>query len=294
MAKYGTIIWVGILAVVAAFLIVPDTNEMFKQATGAHPYIMGFVKFALLSIMGEFLANRLVHKKWVKVKGLLPKMFVWGVLGMMIVLMFSLYTQGVHGAIAKGLLWAGSSANDGISANGILSIGSQNISIAIGAEPSFWSRLLTAFYISAIMNLTFGAVFMAAHRVTDTYIDSVFTGRKQAVDANRQGTAIGGQRTTTDKKRPTIAGVISTIDWPGFLKFVVCKTIPLFWIPAHTITFMLPDQYKVLFAASLSIVLGLILSYAKLRVLPNEQKQNPQRKLFIIKKQHKIKRVLPS
>ncbi|NTV18536.1 MAG: Mpv17/PMP22 family protein, partial [Bacteroidales bacterium] len=50
-----------------------------------------------------------------------------------------------------------------------------------------------------------------------------------------------------------------------FLKFVVGKTIPLFWIPAHTITFMLPDQYKVLFAASLSIVLGLILSYAKLR-----------------------------
>ncbi|HNW48075.1 MAG TPA: hypothetical protein PKK88_00005, partial [Bacteroidales bacterium] len=70
--------------------------------------------------------------------------------------------------------------------------------------------------------------------------------------------------TAIDRQRPTIAGVISTIDWPGFLKFVVGKTIPLFWIPAHTITFMLPDQYKVLFAASLSIVLGLILSYAKL------------------------------
>ena len=264
MAKYGTIIWIGILAAVAAFLIVPDTNEMFKQATGAHPYIMGFVKFALLSIMGEFLANRLVHKKWVKVKGLLPKMFVWGVLGMMIVLMFSLYTQGVHGAIAKGLLWAGSSANDGISANGVLSIGSQNISIAIGAEPSFWSRLLTAFYISAIMNLTFGAVFMAAHRVTDTYIDSVYDrSRFGGNSSDRSG--VGGN--STENRKPTIVGVISTIDWPGFLKFVVGKTIPLFWIPAHTITFMLPDQYKVLFAASLSIVLGLILSYAKLRVV---------------------------
>jgi len=258
MAKYGTIIWVGILAAVAVFLIVPDTNEMFKQATGAHPYLMGFVKFALLSIMGEFLANRLVHKKWVKVKGLLPKMFVWGVLGMMIVLMFSLYTQGVHGAIAKGLLWAGSPANDGISASGVLSIGSQNISIAIGAEPPFWSRLLTAFYISAIMNLTFGAVFMAAHRVTDTYIDSVY---------DRNG--FGGN--SNENRKPTIAGVISKIDWPGFLKFVVGKTIPLFWIPAHTITFMLPDQYKVLFAASLSIVLGLILSYAKLRVAPRPE-----------------------
>ena len=152
---------------------------------------------------------------------------------MMIVLMFSLYTQGVHGAIAKGLLWVGNSANDGISARGVLNIGSQNISIAIGAEPSFWSRLLTAFYISAIMNLTFGAVFMAGKSVKNP--------------------------------KPTISGVVSTIDWPGFFKFVIGKTIPLFWIPAHTITFMLPDQYKVLFAASLSIVLGLILSYAKLR-----------------------------
>ncbi|GAB1473896.1 hypothetical protein MASR2M69_13370 [Bacteroidota bacterium] len=42
------------------------------------------------------------------------------------------------------------------------------------------------------------------------------------------------------------------------MKFVVGKTIPLFWIPAHTITFLLPDTYKVIFAASLSIVLGLI------------------------------------
>lgn len=240
MAKYGTIIWVGILAAVAAFLLVPSTNEIFQSATGAHPFVMGFIKFALLSIMGEFLANRLVHKKWVKIKGLLSKMMVWGVLGMMIVLMFSIYTQGVHGAIAKGLLWAVNSANNGISANGVLNIGSQNISIAIGAEPSFWSRLLTAFYISAIMNLTFGVVFMAAHRVTDTYIDSVYY-------------------------RKGFGGMISTIDWPGFLRFVVGKTIPFFWIPAHTITFMLPDQYKVLFAASLSIVLGLILSYAKLR-----------------------------
>ena len=211
---------------------------------------MGFFKFALLSIMGEFLANRIVHKKWVMVKGLLAKMLVWGLLGMMIVLMFSLYTQGVHGAIAKGLLWVGNSANDGISARGVLNIGSQNISIAIGAEPSFWSRLLTAFYISAIMNLTFGAVFMAAHRITDTYIDSIYD-------------RFDGKSVKNPK--PTISGVVSTIDWPGFFKFVIGKTIPLFWIPAHTITFMLPDQYKVLFAASLSIVLGLILSYAKLR-----------------------------
>ncbi|MFH1235861.1 MAG: hypothetical protein V1685_02895 [Parcubacteria group bacterium] len=41
------------------------------------------------------------------------------------------------------------------------------------------------------------------------------------------------------------------------------KTIFFFWIPAHTITFLLPQHYYVLFAASLSIVLGFILTLAQ-------------------------------
>jgi hypothetical protein len=41
------------------------------------------------------------------------------------------------------------------------------------------------------------------------------------------------------------------------------KTIPIFWIPAHTITFLLPSEYRVLSAAFLSIALGTILAFAK-------------------------------
>ena len=44
--------------------------------------------------------------------------------------------------------------------------------------------------------------------------------------------------------------------------FVFKKTIPFFWIPAHTITFLLPGQYQVLFAALLGVALGIILSIA--------------------------------
>jgi len=211
MAKYGTAIWVTLLAAISLFLAIPSTREAFENITKMHPYIMGFMKFALLSTMGEFLALRLVTGEWKAVKGVLAKMFVWGILGVMIVAMFAIFTGGVNGAISKGLLWTG--------------------------EASFFSRLLTAFYISAIMNLTFAPVFMASHRISDTWIET----------------------------RESIGVIISKTDWGGFIKFVVGKTIPLFWIPAHTITFMLPDQYRVLFAASLSIVLGLILSYAKLR-----------------------------
>ncbi len=219
----GDIIWSSILATIALLLIFPETHSLFVSATSTHPYISGFIKFAILSIMGEFLANRLVHKKWVKIKGLLPKMVIWGLVGVMIVMMFAIFSNGVQGAIEKGLLYTGASSV---------------------------SPFLKAFYISAILNLTFGPVFMAVHRISDTYIDAV-TGNNPAI-----------------RKNLSLGGVVSSIDWSGFINFVVGKTIPFFWIPAHTITFLLPDEYKVLFAASLSIVLGLILSYAKLKKQP--------------------------
>jgi hypothetical protein len=38
------------------------------------------------------------------------------------------------------------------------------------------------------------------------------------------------------------------------------KTIPFFWYPAHTITFLLPSEQRVLFAALLGIALGVLLA----------------------------------
>ncbi|MBB2160466.1 hypothetical protein [Gluconacetobacter sacchari] len=43
---------------------------------------------------------------------------------------------------------------------------------------------------------------------------------------------------------------------------MVSLCLVFFWTPAHTITFMLPDQWRVLFAAYLSVALGLLLSLA--------------------------------
>jgi len=242
MAKFGTLIWVALLALFAAFLVIPQTHTLFVNTTSAHPYLMGFVKFAILSTMGEFLAARIVSGRWQMVRGMLPKMFIWGILGVLIVMMFSIYADGVTGAINKGLLWTGSTA------------GGSGTAAAPGlVAGGFLAKLLRAFYISAIMNLTFAPVFMASHRITDTWIDARFA--REKVAGNVTGKVAG--------KGITVSKAIATIDWGGFMKFVVGKTIPLFWIPAHTITFLLPDTYKVIFAASLSIVLGLILSIAK-------------------------------
>lgn len=111
-----------------------------------------------------------------------------------------------------------------------------------GFSPAFTK----AFFISSLMNLLFAPTFMAMHRVTDTWIDL----------------AEGKLSGMMQLKLPE---VLRPIDWNGFIQFVICRTIPLFWIPAHTIVFMLPSEYRVLVAAMLSIVLGAILGFAKKR-----------------------------
>ena len=55
------------------------------------------------------------------------------------------------------------------------------------------------------------------------------------------------------------------MNWDVMWNFVFLKTIPLFWFPAHTITFLLPPDFQVLFAALLGIALGLILAFASLK-----------------------------
>jgi hypothetical protein len=104
------------------------------------------------------------------------------------------------------------------------------------------SGIIYAFLVSTLLNTTFAPMLMGTHKLTDTYIDLKY---------KNPGT------------NPTIAMVADNIDWKGFLSFVIFKTLPFFWIPAHTITFLLPPEYKVLFAASLSLALGLILAFAK-------------------------------
>lgn len=99
-----------------------------------------------------------------------------------------------------------------------------------------------AFFTSFLMNVTFAPTMMAFHRYTDTYLDLKF------------GEGIA---------KPTPAQVVAKIDWNGFISFVIFKTIPLFWIPAHTITFLLPGEYRVLVAAFLSMALGLLLTIGK-------------------------------
>lgn len=211
----GDILWLAALAAVTAFFIFPATNQVFVSLTAAHPYWMGFAKFAILATMGELLARRLGGGTWQKPAGLVWRVLIWGLIGVAITFMFNFYSLGAAAVIEKGL---------------------------IPTAEGWPGKLLTAFYTSAVMNLTFGPVFMAAHRLSDTWLD-LRAARGQVF----------------------VKEALAAVDWPGFWDFVVGKTIPLWWIPAHTVTFLLPAEYRVLVAAYLSIVLGVILVYARRR-----------------------------
>lgn len=116
--------------------------------------------------------------------------------------------------------------------------------LPVGKEGTLANKILSAFFTSTFMNLAFAPTFMAFHRITDTYIDL-------------------GQGQLSNILKVKLYDVVENIDWHGYIGFVVCKTIPIFWIPAHTITFLLPSEYRVLTAALLSIVLGAILATSK-------------------------------
>jgi hypothetical protein len=212
---FGDILWLAILVLVTLFFLLPATQGIFVSLTRSHPYLMGFIKFAILATMGELLAARLASRAWRIPAGIFYKMVVWGLLGVAITFMFAFFSGAVAAAAETGLLPAGSGG---------------------------WVVFLKAFYTSALMNLTFGPVFMALHRVTDTLIDFI-----------------------VQKKKAGRGRVIQAVDWPGFVSFVVAVTIPCWWIPVHTLTFLLPSEYRVLMAAYLSIVLGVILVYARHR-----------------------------
>jgi hypothetical protein len=90
------------------------------------------------------------------------------------------------------------------------------------------------------------------HRITDTYIEL-------------------SEGKVKNLKKIKLDDVVSKINLKTFISFVVMKTIPLFWIPAHTITFLLHAGYRVLFAAYLSIALGVILTVAKTKSIGEKQ-----------------------
>jgi hypothetical protein len=194
----------------AAFFGFSETREIYARAYAARPLAVSFIKFAILATGGEMLALRIrTGVYWRKGFGLLPKMLVWGILGLAIYAAFGIFSVGAPALCAPLLSRL--------------------------KNPT----LATAFCISFFMNLFFAPLMMMVHHLTDRFIESK-----------------GGRFPLREFR---ILPLAAQIDWPKMWGKVYKYTIPLFWIPAHTVTFLLPTEFRTLFAAILSVALGLLI-----------------------------------
>lgn len=227
---------IGIVVVLLLPFFISSTGALdeFKRLTGAHPFIMSFFKFGILATFGELLALRIRKGVWYEEGfGVLPRALVWGVLGVFICGAMTTFKAGIMQLIA--VCGADSPAEVPLQLAktvkvflGDLSLGKVGIALAI----------------SVAMNSFFAPVFMTFHKITDTHI-----------------VAGGGSLAKFFTPIP-VRRIITTMNWDVQWSFVFKKTIPLFWYPAHTVTFLLPADFQVLFAAALGVALGVILAVA--------------------------------
>lgn len=222
MKKNDFIFIAGIIAFLLPFFFCEPVYSWYHSFNAAHGMVMSFMKFALLATLGEMIGLRIhagVYNR--KGFGIVPRMIVWGLLGMGINMAMIIFSGGTP----IFLKYMG-----------------MDDAMEVMGEALSWKKVGVAFAISVAMNTIFAPVFMTLHKITDAHI------------LNNGGTLRGFF--TPLKMRQ----IMTELNWGVLWGFVFKKTIPFFWYPAHTITFLLPGTARVLFAALLGVVLGVLLA----------------------------------
>lgn len=214
-----------VLCLFLPFILFKPLTELFFSLTAQHGMWMSFFKFGILATMGEMIGLRIAKGCYNAPDfGLIPRAFVWGVLGVCINAAMIIFSKGTPYLMEY--------------------CGMQDAVAMFNAPQFTLTKLFVAFCISVAMNSIFAPIFMTFHKVTDTHIIQ-YKGHLAALY-----TPI------------PVGAILTNLNWNVQWNFVFKRTIPLFWYPAHTITFILPPSYRVLFAALLGVALGLILAIA--------------------------------
>ena len=214
---------VAIAAIFLPFFLSAPLYEWYSTFNATHGMVMSFLKFGILSTLGEMLGCRIsTGKYFTPTFGVLPRMVVWGFLGMGINMAMIIFSKGTPMFMQY--------------------MGMTNAVEAFTTDGFSMDKLWVALAVSVAMNTIFAPVFMTFHKVTDAHIAAHNGSLKALV------TPI------------PMAERLATLNWQAQWEFVFRKTIPFFWYPAHTITFLLPTEQRVLFAALLGIVLGVLLA----------------------------------
>lgn len=216
-----------ILLLFVPFFLSDDLFNFYNGLNRDHGIFMSFVKFGILATLGEVIGLRIKTGQYNATGfGIIPRAIVWGFLGITIKLAFIVFTSGTLDFLTY--------------------MGMDNPAGVYKADFTL-QKLFIAFCISFMMNTIFAPVMMTTHKVTDTHI------------LNTGGTVKGLFSSIN------VGQILKSLNWDVQWNFVFKRTIPLFWYPAHTITFLLPAEFQVLFAALLGIALGLILAIASLK-----------------------------
>ncbi len=222
----------GLVAFFLPFFLFNEVFDAYYRFNQDHGLFMSFIKFAILATLGEVIGLRIKTGSYSQSGfGLLPRAMVWGFLGMTIYMAFAIFAEGTPKLLAK--------------------IGFHGAENMLFSSLS-WGKVLVAFSISTALNLFYAPVMMTFHKITDIHIIT-------------QGGTIRGFFSPI-----RFAAIFKMINWDVQWNFVFKRTIPLFWIPAQTITFLLPEEFRVLFAAFLGIVLGILLAIAALKQAEQE------------------------
>lgn len=211
MMRKGDLVWALLLFGLVMLFVIPIPRDAILESSAAHPYIGGFVKFAILATMGDVLGKRIVSGDYQLSSKIFWRAIVWGIIGCMVTLVFQVFMGGAGIAQAEGLL------------------------------PFYEVTVAQAIFGSAIMNLTFAPAMNTFHRIMDLWIEAAYK---------------------KDNEKITLNKLVRKIDWPMFVSFNWLKVGILFWIPVHSVVFLLPGDIRVVVAAFCSIALGIILSFA--------------------------------
>ncbi len=225
-----------ISSIIFPFVFISNLFDKFMLVSKEHAVITGFIKFMIIATIGEMIAYRIKTGNYIsKTFGLFPRAIIWGLLGVSIVFAFKIFSSGTP-MLIEYLGFANSIKS--MEAKDIFDASQQGLAL---------ERIITAFGISFFLNIFYAPLLMVSHKITDTHIE-MNKGSAKALWTNIK-----------------IVHILKNINWSILWGFVIKRMIPLFWIPAQTITFLMPSQFRILFAAFLGLVLGLILALANIK-----------------------------
>ena len=235
MVKRADIVFIlFVILLFLPFVLNDQVFSFYKTFNHQHGLITSFIKFAVLATLGELIGIRIRTGSYLmKGFGIIPHMVVWGIIGVTIKMAFMIFSVGTPVFLDY--------------------VGFNHAADAL-AGPLSGRKVFVAFCTSVAMNTIYAPVMMIFHKITDVHI--------QANDGRLKSLW------TPIRFREIFVNLNWDVQW----NFVFKKTIPLFWFPAHTITFLLNPDYQVLFAAFLGIMLGVILAVAHMMDKPVKQK----------------------